>query len=71
MFRDRKPKGFFYLNHMAVDGENYLIASVLPTTAAINDAVPFLGLIEKLKEQYEVQYVVQMQDIIYQLLQRI
>ena len=71
MFRDRKPKGFFYLNHMAVDGENYLIASVLPTTAAINDAVPFLGIIEKLKEKYEVKYVVQMQDIIYQLLQRI
>jgi hypothetical protein len=57
MFRDRKPKGFFYLNHMAVDGENNLIVSVLPTTAAINDAVPFLGIIEKLKEKYEVKYV--------------
>ena len=57
MFRDRKPKGFFYLNHMAVDGENNLIASVLPTTAAINDAVPFLGIIEKLKEKYEVKYI--------------
>ncbi len=22
MFRERKSKGFFYLNHMAVDGEN-------------------------------------------------
>lgn len=57
MFRDKKPKGFFYLNHMAVDGENNLIASVLPTTAAINDAVPFLGIIERLKEKYEVKYV--------------
>lgn len=57
MFRDRKPKGFFYLNHMAVDGENNLITSVLPTTAAINDAVPFLGIIERLKEKYEVKYV--------------
>lgn len=57
MYRDRKPKGFFYLNHMAVDGENNLIASVLPTTAAINDAVPFLGIIERLKEKYEVKYV--------------
>nr|WP_312811814.1 IS1182 family transposase [Sedimentibacter sp.] len=57
MFRDRKPKGFFYLNHMAVDGENNLIASVLPTTAAINDAVPFLGIVEKLKERYNVKYV--------------
>ena len=57
MFRERKPKGFFYLNHMAVDGENNLIASVLPTTAAINDAVPFLGIIERLKEKYEVKYV--------------
>lgn len=57
MFRDKKPKGFFYLNHMAVDGENNLIASVLPTTAAINDAVPFLGIVERLKEKYEVKYV--------------
>lgn len=57
MFRDRKPKGFFYLNHMAVDGENNLIASVLPTTAAINDSVPFLGIVEKLKKKYEVKYV--------------
>lgn len=57
MFRERKPKGFFYLNHMAVDGENNLIASVLPTTAAINDAVPFLGIIERLKGKYEVKYV--------------
>lgn len=57
MFRDKKPKGFFYLNHMAVDGEYNLIASVLPTTAAINDAVPFLGIVEKLKEKYEVKYV--------------
>jgi transposase len=57
MFRERKPKGFFYLNHMAVDGENNLIASVFPTTAAINDAVPFLGIIERLKEKYEVKYV--------------
>lgn len=34
---------------MAVDGENNLIASVLPTTAAINDSVPFLGIVESLK----------------------
>jgi transposase len=57
MFRDRKPRGFFYLNHMAVDGENNLITSVLPTTAAINDAVPFLGIIERLKEKYDLKYV--------------
>jgi len=50
MFRDRKPKGFFYLDHMAVDGENNLIASVFPMTAAINDAVPFLGIVERLKK---------------------
>jgi redox-sensitive bicupin YhaK (pirin superfamily) len=57
MFRDRKPRGFFYLNHMAVDGENNLITSVLPTTAAINDAVPFLGIIERLKEKYDLKYI--------------
>lgn len=57
MFRDRKPKGFFYLNHMAVDGEYNLIASVLPTTAAINDAVPFLGIVKRLKEKYNVKYI--------------
>lgn len=42
---------------MAVDGENNLIASVLPTTAAINDSVPFLGIVEELKKKYEVKYV--------------
>ena len=44
MFRDRKPKGFFYLNHMAVDGENNLIASVLPTTAAIAKGLNKMGV---------------------------
>ncbi len=29
---------------------------MLPTTAAINDAVPFLGIIKRLKEKYEVKY---------------
>ncbi|SHJ94582.1 Transposase DDE domain-containing protein [Dethiosulfatibacter aminovorans DSM 17477] len=57
MFRDRKPKGFFYLNHMTVDGENNIITGVHPTSAAINDAVPFLGIVKEQKEKFGYKYV--------------
>lgn len=57
MTRDRKPQGFFYLNHMCVDGENNIITGVHPTSAAINDAVPFLEIIQKQKEKFNVKYV--------------
>ena len=57
MTRDRKPQGFFYLNHMCVDGENNIITGVHPTSAAINDAVPFLDIIEKQQEKFNVKYV--------------
>ena len=57
MTRDRKPQGFFYLNHMCVDGENNIITGVHPTSAAINDAVPFLEIIQKQREKFDVRYV--------------
>lgn len=57
MFRDRKPKGFFYLNHMTVDGENNIITGVHPTSAAMNDAVPFLGIVEEQKKKFGYEYV--------------
>ncbi len=57
MFRDRKPKGFFYLNHMTVDGENNIITSVHPTSAAINDAVPFLDIVKEQKEKIGYRFV--------------
>ena len=57
MFRDRKPKGFFYLNHMTVDGENNIITGVHPTSAAMNDAVPFLGIVKEQKEKFGYRYV--------------
>lgn len=57
MHRDRKPKGFFYLNHMTVDGENNIITGVHPTSAAINDAVPFLDIVKEQKEKFGFEYV--------------
>lgn len=57
MTRDRRPQGFFYLNHMCVDGEYIMITGVHPTSAAINDAVPFFKIIEKQQEKFNVKYV--------------
>ncbi|WP_424141325.1 IS1182 family transposase [Sporosalibacterium faouarense] len=50
MFRDRKPKGFFYLEHRTVDSQNNIITDVHITPGNINDVDPYL---ERLDYQIE------------------
>ncbi|QXM06250.1 transposase [Crassaminicella indica] len=59
MHRDRKPKGFFYLEHRTVDAENNIITGVNVTPGNINDATPYLQILDEQIEKYgfEVKFV--------------
>lgn len=50
MHRDRKPKGFFYLDHRTVDGQANIITDVHVTPGNVNDVDPY---IDRLKVQIE------------------
>jgi hypothetical protein len=50
MFRDRKPKGFFYLEHRTVDSQNAIITDVHITPGNINDVDPYLDRLD-----YQIQ----------------
>lgn len=50
MHRDRKPKGFFYLDHRTVDKKSNIITDVYVTPGNVNDTVPY---IDRLKTQIE------------------
>jgi hypothetical protein len=52
MHRDRKPKGFFYLEHRTVDAENNIITGVNVTPGNINDATPYLQILDEQIEKY-------------------
>jgi len=51
MVRDRKPKGFFYLDHRTVDSKYNIITDVFVTPGNVNDADPIL---DRLKRQIDV-----------------
>ncbi|WP_432405073.1 IS1182 family transposase [Wukongibacter sp. M2B1] len=53
MHRDRKPKGFFYLEHRTVDAENNIITGVNVTPGNINDATPYLKILDEQIEKYD------------------
>lgn len=59
MFRDRKPKGFFYLEHRTVDIKYDIITDVTVTPGNVNDVDPYLELLDKQIEKYgfETKYV--------------
>jgi transposase len=48
MHRDRKPQGFFYLEHRTVDGATNIITDVHVTAGNVNDTTPY---IERLDHQ--------------------
>lgn len=52
MFRDRKPKGFFYLDHRTVDGKAGLITDVFVTPGNVNDDRPYIGRLKAQKETF-------------------
>lgn len=59
MFRDGKPKGFFYLDHRTVDSQNNIITDVHITPGNINDVDPYLQRIDVQKEKFgfDIKYV--------------
>lgn len=47
MVRDRKPKGFFYLDHRTVDGKYNLITDAYVTPGNVHDSVPYLARLDR------------------------
>lgn len=59
MFRDRKPKGFFYLDHRTVDIKYNIITDVTVTAGNVNDVDPYLDILDKQIEKFnfDTKYV--------------
>lgn len=59
MFRDGKPKGFFYLDHRTVDSQNNIITDVHITPGNVNDVAPYLNRLDVQKEKFgfNIKYV--------------
>ncbi|WP_235898756.1 IS1182 family transposase [Parahaliea maris] len=54
MVRDKKPEGFFYLDHRTVDGKHGLITDTHVTPGNINDARPYLERLDRQCERFQL-----------------
>lgn len=52
MKRDRKPQGFFYLDHRTVDGQANIIVDTYITPGNVNDDVPYLDRLDRVRERF-------------------
>ena len=52
MFRDGKPKGFFYLDHRTVDGKFNIITDTFVSPGNIHDLVPYLDRLDRQRERF-------------------
>ena len=52
MFRDGKPKGFFYLDHRTVDGKNNIITDTHVTPGNVNDSIPYLKRLDYQRRKF-------------------
>ncbi len=52
MFREGKPKGFFYLDHRAVDGKHNIITDTHVTPGNVHDSIPYLGRLDHQRERF-------------------
>lgn len=59
MFRDNKPKGFFYLDHRTVDSSENIITDVHVTPGNVNDVEPIISRIDAQKRKFgfEINYI--------------
>lgn len=55
MHRDRKPKGFFYLDHRRVDGFLGIITDTHVTPGNVNDIVPYIERLDVQKEKFDLK----------------
>lgn len=52
MFRDRKPKGFFYLEHRSTDIKTNMIVDVHVTPGNVHDTKPLPLILDRLKDKF-------------------
>ena len=55
MTRDKKPQGFFYLDHRTVNGKANIITDVHVTAGNVHDAVPYIERLERQQERFGFQ----------------
>ncbi len=52
MRRERKPEGFYYLDHRTTDGKYAIITDTTVTPGNLHDSTPYLGILDKQIERY-------------------
>lgn len=52
MFREGKPKGFFYLDHRTVDGKHNIITDTHVTAGNVHDSIPYLARLDHQRERF-------------------
>lgn len=55
MTRDRKPKGFFYLNHVTVDSKHNIILDAYVTPGNVHDSIPYLERLDIIDAKYGIK----------------
>jgi len=55
MHRDRKPRGFFYLEHRTVDGANTIVTDVFVTAGNVSDSVPYIERLDRQIERFGLE----------------
>lgn len=53
MRRDRKPTGFYFLDHVTVDSAYNIILDAFITAGNVHDAVPYLERLDYINESYD------------------
>lgn len=52
MVRDGKPQGFYYLDHVTVDGKFNMITDVYVTPGNVHDSIPYLSRLDRQSERF-------------------
>lgn len=52
MTRDRKPRGFFYLNHVTVDSKHNIIIDAYVTPGNVHDSTPYVQRLKSIDQRY-------------------
>lgn len=52
MFRDGKPKGFFYLDHRTVDLKHSIVTDTHVTPANVHDSIPYLERLDRQRKRF-------------------
>lgn len=52
MFREGKPKGFFYLDHRTVDGKHNIITDTHVTPGNVHDSIPYLERLDHQRQRF-------------------